>query len=253
MSSDKYFKLDIDISELTKEFDEIKKDVQKALQDGAESLSNMVHAKVQEMATDKLNTRAKEYKENVTFEEVQKGVWVVTLLEPALWIEEGLKPYDMKETHLAKNAKVGKDGKRYKHIPFDKAKPPSQQSESANKLTNEIKEHLRANKIPFRKIELNESGSPRLGLLHKFSLPSDKPSARSKDPSLKNVQIYQTKDSTGNIRRDIMTFRTISDNSDNWQHPGLDAVKIFDEAYKWAEQEWTTKILPDILASFDKK
>jgi len=251
--NNKYLNLNIDINELTKEFDSIKKEVQKAIQDGAEALATMTHAKINELATDELNTRAKEYKENLTFEEVQKGIWIVTMLEPGLWVEEGLKPYDMKETHLAKNAKVGKDGKRYKHIPFDKAKPPSQQSESANKLTNQIKEHLRANKIPFRKIELNENGSPRLGLLHKFSLPSDKPSARSKDPSLKNVQIYQTKDSTGNIRRDVMTFRTISDNSDNWQHPGVEAVKLFEKALTWAEREWETKILPDILGSFDKK
>jgi hypothetical protein len=251
--SDKYFKLNIDISEITKEFESIKKEVAEAVQTGAESLAHIVHAKINEIATDKLNTRAKTYKENVTFEEVQKNVWIVTLLEPAMWIEDGQKPYDMKETLLAKNAKIGKTGKRYKHIPMDKAKPPSQQSENANKLTNQIKEHLRANKIPFRKIEVDEKGSPRLGLLHKFSLASDKPSVRSKDPVLKNVQIYQTKDSTGNIRRDVMTFRTISDNSDNWQHPGLEGVNIFEDAYEWALKEWETKILPDILAGFDKK
>jgi len=251
--SGKYLDLNIDIAELTKEFEGIKSEVAEAVRNSAETLATMTHAKVNELATDKLNTRAKQYKENVTFEEIQKGVWVITLLEPAMWIEEGQSSYDMKETHLRKNAKVGKDGKRYKQIPFDKAKAPSQQSESANKLTGQIKQHLRANKIPFRKIETNEHGSPRLGLLHKFTVDSDKPSARSKSPSLQNVSIYQSKDSTGNVRRDIMTFRTISDNSENWQHPGNDAVNIFDEAYKWAEREWETKILPDILDSFDKK
>jgi hypothetical protein len=251
--SNKYLKLDIDIAEITKEFESIKKEVAEAVQTGAEALANMLHSKINELATDELNTRAKLYKENVTFEEVQKGVWVVTLLQPALWVEEGQQPYDMKETHLAKNAKVGKDGSRYKAIPFDKAKPPSQQSDSANKVTDQIKTHLKANKIPFRKLELDDKGSPRLGLLHKFSLDSDRPSARSKSPGLQNVSIYQTKDSTGNVRRDLLTFRVISDKSNNWQHPGNQPVNLFNKALTWAEKEWENKILPDILASFDKK
>ena len=251
--SDKYLNLDIDLNELAKEFDSIKDEVQKALKDGAESLAHMTHAKVNEIATEKLNTRAKEYKDNVTFEEVDKGVWVVTLLEPAMWIEEGLKPYDMKETHLAKNAKVGKDGQRYKHIPFEHSKKPSEQSEKAQAITTEIKQELKARKIPFRKLELGKDGSPRVGLLHRFSVDSGKPSARSKSPALQNVAVYQNKDKSGTVRRDIMTFRTISDKSDNWQHPGVQAAKIFEEAYAWAESTWEREILPNILTSFDKK
>ena len=251
--SNKYLDLDIDLAELTKDFDSIKEEVGKALKDGAESLAQMTHAKVNELATDKLKTRAKQYKDNVTFEEIEKGVWVVTLLEPAMWIEEGLKPYDMKETHLAKNAKVGKDGSRYKHIPFEHSKKPSEQTEKAQTITNEIKQELKARKIPFRKLELGKDGSPRVGLLHRFSVDSGKPSARSKSPTLQNVQVYQNKGADGTVRKDIMTFRTISDNSDNWQHPGVQAAKIFDEAYMWAEATWEREILPDILASFDKK
>jgi len=253
MSDGKHLNFDIDMEELTKEFDSIKEEVAKALQDGAESLANMTHAKVNELATDKLNTRAKTYKDNVTFEEVDKGVWVVTLLEPAMWIEEGLQPYDMKDTHLAKNAKVGKDGQRYKHIPFEHSKKPSEQSEKAQSITNEIKSELKARKIPFRKLELGKDGSPRVGLLHRFSVDSGKPSARSKSPTLQNVQVYQNKTASGAVRKDIMTFRTISDKSDNWQHPGTQAAKIFEEAYSWAESTWEREILPNIMASFDKK
>jgi len=245
--------LDLDLNELTKEIDSISKEVGKALQEGAENLALMTDAKVKELASEQLHTRAKEYKDNVTFEEVEEGVWVVTLKQPAMWIEEGVDPGSMVDNLLKNNPKINKEGKRYKAIPFEHSKNPSQQTPQAQELVKQIKQHMRRKKIPFRKLELGRDGSPRVGLLHRFSIDSDKPTSRAKTDALKNVTVYQTKDKvTGTVRRDVLTFRTVTEDHKEeglWVHPGLPGVKLFDKAFDWALTTWEREIMPDILSS----
>jgi hypothetical protein len=248
--------LEINLEELTRDMGDISKELASALEEGAESLSTMTHAKVLELANEKLDTREKTYKENVTFEEIEKNIWVVTLLEPAMWIEEGREPGSMVEDLLRNNPKINQDGKRYKVIPFEHSKEPSQQSPQALELVGQIKQHLKKEKIPFRKLELGPTGSPRIGLLHRFSLPSDRPTEKAKDPALKNVTIYQKKDkAAGAVRRDVLTFRTVTEghrDEGKWFHPGLERVGIFDDAFEWAVRTWENEVMPDILASVGK-
>jgi hypothetical protein len=55
---------------------------------------------------------------------------------------------------------------------------------------------------------------------------------------------------TGKVRRDIMTFRTVSSNpalADKWKHPGLAAKKFLDRSAEWAMDTWEKEILPTIL------
>lgn len=43
-----------------------------------------------------------------------------------------------------------------------------------------------------------------------------------------------------------MTFRTASEKSSGWKHPGLERRGFLEEAKMWAEQEWEEKMLPEM-------
>lgn len=84
-------------------------------------------------------------------------------------------------------------------------------------------------------------------------------------PLLQGLRIYQTgvfkRDAQGNqvpvmdkfgrqkVTRGIVTFRVVSSKHKGikWEHPGLEGTHFFEEAEKWAEDQWTQNILPDIL------
>lgn len=252
MSNLRFF---VDADAIASEFNELKEEVKKAMEDGVKQVASMTYAKTQELASSKLNSTRKTYMDNLEFKEVAPGIWVVSLDEKAMWIEEGRKSGDMTEDLLKKNYKIAKDGSRYKAIPFDQAKPTSQTPMSARMFANQVKTELRARNIPYKKIEYNPDGSPRLGKLHTINdISSLRPSARASHGALAGLSIYQSQTKSGNVRRDIMTFRVVSSKhkGSKWIHPGLEAKKFMDEALEWASDIWDKEILPAILERFDK-
>jgi hypothetical protein len=161
----------------------------------------------------------------------------------------------MTEDLLRKNAKIAKDGSRYKAIPFDHGKPSSQTSVNTSMLVNQIKAELKARNIPYKKIEYNADGSPRIGRLHTIrGINSPKPSERASHGVLEGLTIYQRKLPSGKVRRDIMTFRTVSSKmkGSKWIHPGIEPKKFMDEALEWAEKVFNDEILPSILDRYSK-
>src|SRR5690606_1751640 len=115
------------------------------------------------------------FMDSLGFEEISPGVWVISVDEDGLWIEEGIEPNkDMKPGLLAKNFKTSKDGHRYKAIPFDYGIPPAQQTPSVQQAISYMKSQLRKEKIPFRKIEKNVDGSPKVGKLHELDFHNPK-------------------------------------------------------------------------------
>lgn len=245
-------KFNIDAAALAKEFKELSLEVEKDLQKGIANLAAMTDAKVKEMAQEKLHSTRSKYIENLSMEEISPGIWVVSLDQPALWIEEGLKPgSDMKEG-LLKDAKVSKEGKKYKVVPFDHGKGPSQMTPYAKNVVDEIKKKLKQDNIPFKKIEMNEDGSPKRGLVHAKNYGGPIP-GKGNTPIMDGLSIYQSVTKTGNVRRDIMTFRTVTngpEQSGKWIHPGYEAQKFMDKALEWAVKEWEDKILPEILKKY---
>jgi hypothetical protein len=245
----------INAEEIAATMKEFKAEVQLALEESVRGVAAMTHAKVTELAQQKLGQTRKIYTDNLDFQEVAPNVWVVSLDQPALFIEDGRKSGDMTEDLLRKGAHIAKDGSRYKAIPFDQAKPPSQTSGFEKGLIAKLKSELKKAGIPYKKLELDKSGSPRIGRLHTLNISSMKPTSRASHAALAGVNIYQTKTAGGNVRRDIMTFRIVSDKhrGSKWIHPGREASKFFEQALAWAEQEWEQSILPSILARFDKE
>jgi hypothetical protein len=244
----------VNADDIANEMKAFKEEAKQAIEESVKQLSAMTHAKVVELAQEKLKSTRKIYTDNLDYQELVPGLWVVSLDQPALWIEEGRKSGDMTQDLLKTGAHIAKDGSRYKAIPFDHGKPPSQMDPFSRNLVAKIKSELKKANIPFKKLELNADGSPRIGRLHTMNISSPHPSSRASHPALSGLTIYQTKGANGKVRRDIMTFRMVSDKhkGSKWIHPGRDAEGFFEKALQWAEDQWEREILPQIMARFDK-
>lgn len=248
-------RFDIDIDAISSEFGELKKEVNNDLKSTVGNLASMTHAKALELATDQLGSLQKTYKDNISFEQLEENLWVVSLDEKALFIEDGFVGGFMEGLLKGKSSKVNAKGERYAVIPFEHSKNPSEQSEKARDLTNQIKAELKKRNINYRKPEYNPDGSPKLGLIKRFDVESAKLKDIHKDQPLKGVAIYQKMDDkTGKVRRDVMTFRVITEKhrgEGKWVHPGMKAKKILDQSFEWAMEEWTEKILPEVLSKYN--
>lgn len=256
MSNDdrRVFSLTIDAQSIASEFDGFKEEVELALNEAVRSASAMTYAKVNELASERLKSTLSKYQRALSYQEVYPGLWTVELDESVMWLEEGREPGSMVDDLLKNNAKVSKDGKRYKSIPFEHSARAGDMGNQAKELVRLLKKELSARAIPFRKIERDASGSPRIGKLHTFNVPSSpKPTKMANTPALMGVSIYQKMTKRGAVKRDILTFRTVTDDhkaEGKWFHPGLAPRKLMDEAFDWIEHEFETKILPETLSRF---
>jgi len=234
------------------QLEEKSKQIKKQFIQAVQSLAVACHAHILEQAGEKLKSLQAQYKSALDFEQVDDTLWVVSLNASARWIEEGTKArsgYDMLST--SKKAKTSKDGHKYLIIPFEHSKVPSQQSASARSLTDQIRSFLKKQNIPYKKIEYNEDGSPKLGLIHKFDINSAQPKG-AKNQLLQGVAIYQHKNEQGKVKRDIMTFRVISDRNKGdgkWEYKERNGINIFPETEKWAYDTWQKTILPALIDS----
>lgn len=245
-------KIKIDASAIAAQVKEFALEVEQEIKKGVANLATITHAKVVEMASTELHSTRKNFIDSLGFEEIADGVWVVSLDERAMFTEEGLdKGFDMKPG-LLKRGKISKKGYKYRVVPFEHSKAPSQLTSSAQNIVSEIRSKLKKANVPFKTIEKNADGSPRLGKLHTFNWKSSIP-GKGNTPALKGVNIYQTITKTGNVRRDILTFRTVTGapaQADKWKHPGLTGKKFLDRAADWAMKEWEDKVLPEIMGKW---
>lgn len=243
-------KFEVDAEQIASAFKEEKEKVKKEVIESVGNLASMTHAKTMELATENLGSTQKMYKDNLSFQQIEENMWVVSLDEKALWIEEGRKSGFMEGLLNGKSSKTNKKGEKYAVIPFEHSKNPSEQSTQAADLANQIKKELKRRKINYRKPEYNEDGSPKLGLIKRFNVESAKLKPTDKTGPLQNVSIYQRKDEQGKIKRDVMTFRIIHEKhreEGKWFHPGRKAENLMDKAFDWAMQTWENEILPEIL------
>jgi hypothetical protein len=256
------FKIEVDSQSIASQFGDLKSEVEKAINTSMAALAASTHAKAIELATEKLGTTRDTYTNALSFEQLSENMWVVELdMKKAGWLEDGRKSGFMEELLRGKSAKTSKDGKKYAIIPFEHSKGPSKQTPSAQRFTQEIRKFLKEQNVGYKKIEYNQDGSPKLGLLHTFKDGIGKeiyPSHMAKNDVFKGLSVYQTKDKkTGKVRRDVMTFRVITEDhraEGLWNHPGRAGAFIIDKAYEWALKELETVVMPQILESFtDRK
>jgi hypothetical protein len=252
------FKVNIDISQLTHALNNYAEEVVKDLQKGIKALAIDTHNHIKEEAQNKLHSFREKYLESLSpAEQVDDYLWVITLNEKANWIEEGRpEPYDMKPG-LLKDGKISKDGHKYRVVPMNQGKTPTQMSANTagyeQNMVNLVKHELKKKGIPYKKLEIDpKTGSPRIGKLHTLDIDSHIP-GKGNTPQLHGINIYQTKQKDGSVKRSITTFRTVTDKNDQkdkWIHPAVEARDFFKNAKTWAEKEWEQKILPAIIDKY---
>lgn len=251
-------KINIDVAKLAAEFKEFVVEVEQDLNKAVANLATITHAKVVEDAQNELQSTRKKFIDSLGFEEIADGVWVISVDQEGLFVEEGIpENTDMKPGLLKGATKTSKDGNRYRAIPFDYGKAPSQQTSYTKGIVAQIKQNLKKEGVPFKKIETNANGSPKLGKLHEFDFGGDKGRlggpGKGNTPIMNGVTIYQSMTQSGNVRRDILTFRTVSSgpaSAGKWVHPGLEAKKYLDKAAEWAMKQWEEQILPEVLGKY---
>ncbi len=261
-------KLQINAEDIASRFGDLAKEVEKDIRQSVKELANLTRAQITEEAANgekdketgtggKLTSTLNIYLENLSpVETSSPGVWVITLNEPAMWIEEGIKPdHDMKPDLLK--------GRKYRVIPFRYNTKPTQTTPDTNNLISQIKTELKKHKISYSKIDYDKTtGSPRVGKIHdlkwgqKLEGGNDIP-GKGNTPRLKGLSIYQKENQkTGKIERHILTFRTVSSgpkSAGKWIHPGRAAKKYFEKAFMEAERKWEQEILPELKKYWETK
>lgn len=248
--------VDLAVKELASALEIFKQEVVAEIQKGIEGVAKATHAHIVEKVQNGLHSYREKYLADLS-EPVQldENLWEITLKESSNFIEEGREQFDMKPG-LLKEGKTNAKGGKYRIVPMNQAKTPSQFS-SGNagyeaSMVNKVKAELKARKIPYKKLELGPNGTPKLGRLHSLNIESYTP-GKGNTPQLYGLNIYQTKQKDGSVKRQITTFRTVTDQpnqAEKWIHPGVEGKEFFPEARAFAEREWEQNWLPKILEKY---
>jgi hypothetical protein len=275
----KIFFVNLDISALIEaangSFDQAVKDQMKK---AGEQLTAMTRAHIVEEANKKLHTRREMYIEGLSHFKLNDDTWVVNLDAKVRWIDDGMGAHNMLDDLLkSPKAKTAKDGSKYMVVPFRHGpKGPTQMTPAQKNLLDTIKGELKNRGINYGKTETGSDGKPKIGLLHSFDINS-KPTKTHNGPGqgkgpigsvvqgptgiplLQGIRIYQrevkNKDGSKSVRKDIMTFRVASSKhkgQGRWDHPGVQGVRLMDEAYDWAKRTWEREIVPQLTLAISK-
>ena len=198
--------------------------------------------KIRENVNNTLHSTKNIYLQHLKSSRVKDGEVVVSLdlSNPLVKaIEEGGKPFDMKEGFLkSSKAKISKDGKRYMTIPFRHKTPNSKVDV---KMPNSIYRIAKSQNIEDtnRGIKLSE-------LPKEFQIKSvNSQGYEHKAPIYEGI-VKTMGSSEG--RSQYFSFRRVSENSDpkSWMNKGISARNIFDKTLS------TFDIDKEVGVEFDK-
>lgn len=263
------FRLTLDTSKIEGLADETRQRLQAATKRAAATLAPAMHAHALELASERLHSRREMFVDSLHFTEEGNDTYTILLEAKARWIDDGIGAHDMKDNLLkSPKAKTAADGSRYLVVPFNHGpgKGATTMSPAQLSLQDTIKSELKRRKIPYAKIEKDDHGRPKTGLLHSFDV-MDKPLKTHEGPGmgkgpigqvrqsvvgipfLQGVRVYQRQNQEGRVKRAVMTFRIVSSRhgADRWQHPGVKGANIMDDTYLWGRSQWENVILPHLL------
>jgi hypothetical protein len=253
MANNKHFSIEESLKELGLDLSQMTKEIETRAKQSLQLLALQTHAKIVEKVQAKLKSTRNIYLESLGLTNEGDSLWMITLGKNAEFIEEGIEAGPMFDRILnnGKPAKISKKGDKYKTIPFEHSKKPQDMSLAQIRIANFAKAELK--KRGLDKTVMGANGKPATGRVASVDIVGGKaPVSKFNRPLLQGLTIYQTPvGSKGKVRRDVMTFRTISESqkgSGLWEHPGSKGQKFFEEAAKEIEQEWT-KIITEIVAS----
>jgi hypothetical protein len=263
--------INIDLSQIEGLVD-IQEGVDRIADTAAESLAGMVHARVTELANEKLHTRREMFIEGLKSTRVSEGLYIISLDAKVRWIDDGQPAHSMLDKLLnGPKAKTDNEGNKYAIVPFNHGPRNGPDSTpvtpAAGDLISTVKKAMQKANIPFGKIEMDAAGKPKLGKLHSFSI-NNKPKKVANSPGqgkgpigsvrqgptgiplLQGINVYQSKRDDGSIKRSVMTFRVATEkhgSQSRWEHPGNAALNMMEDAAKWALETWEKEMSPAIL------
>jgi hypothetical protein len=244
-----------------------------------ERLARMMHAKVAELATSRLASRRNFFLSQVSF--VEDGVsgsgfkqYKIVLSEEALWVEKGIAPNTNMIDWLLNRKSGGpvrfaKDGSRYRIIPFKQNKLPQNTPNSQMELRKTVQNEFRRLGLPgFGTLETGAGGAPIIGKVRRLNI-LDKPLKTAEGPGqgkgrigqvrqgptgipfLQGLTVYQRPDASGSVKKDVMTFRIVSEKHKSqpgrWVHPGLAPTNIFKDTAEWGQESLKDEIMPAVI------
>ena len=239
------FSLKIKAEDLGKVFEGIGEQLEAELSQAVSDLAQAAHAKIiadiqSEVSSDEFR---QELLKSVDMLEIGPSSYLITL--DGSWankLEEGYDGYDMKQSLLNSTKTVGV-GKRagqswvqknqetdakFAHVPISK-----QPSRKAGKdLSGDIDKitavNMQNRRQKITKIFKDAHGKPLSGAVAQ---------GRSDNPELDKITKYQKVSPKGSVSSHYITYRTISETSSGWQHPGHDGYHFFKAAEEFVEAE----------------
>lgn len=233
---------------LGKDIENLAPHIEAELKQAVANLANAAYAsmvsQVQGMSMDPKNRQ--DYLRGLKFNEMGEDNYLIYLEgDWANKLEEGFPSYSMKDTLLSSKKRVAhgsrsgqpwvresKDGNRYAAVPFEK-KPFSGEKFNSGDLAEDIKK-LKA---------LNDQGEVQ-GFTQVFKDLEGKPIpgkvatvVEHENPMLKGLTKFQQVSPSGKVSSVYMLFRTISDASNGWQHPGFKGYHLFQAAEEYVQKE----------------
>ena len=240
------FSLKISAESLGKTLEGIGEQVQRELEGAVEDLAYGAYAKIAADAQAKISNpdSRQAYLKGLEIIDLGSGSFLVTLdTEEANKLEDGYDSYSMKDTLLKSNkvVQVGKragqpwvqknqeTGSKFAHVPIQ-MRPASK--EAGNDLGKEIQNMMGKGKDNRRqritKIFRDAQGKPIEGQVA---------TGISDNPLINKITKYQKVGKSGSVSSTYINYRTISESSSGWQHPGHDGYGFFKEAEDWVAGE----------------
>lgn len=229
--------------DLEKAAPHVQLELEQAVGNLAQAAYSAIVAKVQGMSMNPKNRQ--DYLRALKFQELGDATWLIFLDgEWASKLEEGFPSYNIRDVLLAstKTVQVGqragepwvrknKDGKKFASVPFEH-KPFSGEKMAGN-LADDIKKIMVKNRAgvdqPITEIFKDLGGKAITGKV-----------ATAQNvgvPNLEGLTKYQHVHDSGKVSSVYMTFRTVSEDSNGWQHKGFSGYNLFEEAEKYVQSE----------------
>lgn len=195
-----------------------------------------------------------EYARGLKFENLGENTYMIHLEgDWANKIEEGFGSYSIRELLLnstktvqvgsrsgEKWVRIGKQGQKYASVPFEHGL--STVGAKGGDLGTDIKQmfakNLQGKNQPLRQIFKDLEGNPLAG---KVATITD-----AINDKFQGLTKYQYVHPSGKVTSLFTTYRTVSENGKDWQHPGYGGRKLFSEAEKFIRDE-LENIVKEIL------
>jgi hypothetical protein len=279
------FHFSVNLDQISEQLRQKRELVEGVITEEIKKLSIATHAFVTNFANERLEGFKREAffgknNNNVRWQEISPGMWVVEIDESSRWVEEGRESVFMDWLLKGPNAKTAKDGSRYAVIPMGQARGAG--GKKPNKepfLQAMIQGALKREGISLNRLDKGPDGKPKLGILSKlhievahrteghapfFSKPRTPEMAAQVNLKphsghffLKNAVVMQREIHSGGRKRvskEVVTFRVISSKhreEGRWFYPKVEPLNSIPEAYKWAESEWE-HIVKSLEEQFNK-